>query len=279
MRIVLRRPAIRRGMIAGCLAWACAAAAPTAHAQDDPPEQDKKAQDKKPARPPLPAAPPPVRLPWARHIEIGVDLALVARPASQGADGEESRIRYEPALGFGAHARWEIFRWLRFSAYAVGASHDLRIPPGSLGVRGRVQGAAPGEEAKDVTVETITFGARLAPTLPLSERARSWASIGIGYGRFDFPKMWIEETLGPNPVRERAMSFVEFPAGIGASFDIIRNWLAIELEITAAIALGQEGESVRSAQAIDKDGHKRSIGGLPLIDASIVQTLGLSLIL
>jgi hypothetical protein len=234
-----------------------------------------------------------VLLPWARHLEIGVDLALVSRPASQDADGNKSDIRYEPALGIGVHARWEIFRWLRFSAYAVSASHDMQIPPNSLcdpeslrdpespcdDLPGPVEGAARDEEAKDVTVDTITFGARIAPTLPLSERARSWVSIGIGYGRFDFPKMWIPEALGSYPVRERAMSFVEFPVGIGTSFDIIRNWLAIELEITAAIALGQEGESVRSAQAIDAAGHKRSIGGLPLIDASIVQTLGLSLIL
>jgi hypothetical protein len=95
--------------------------------------------------------------------------------------------------------------------------------------------------------------------------------------------MWIPDSLRHYPVRERAMSFVEIPVGIGTSYDVIRNWLTIELEVTGAFALGQEGESVRSAQAIDarlpRLGRKVPIGGLPLIDASFVQMLGLSLVL
>jgi hypothetical protein len=43
--------------------------------------------------------------------------------------------------------------------------------------------------------------------------------------------------------------------------------------------VGQQGSSVQAAQAIDAAGKIRSIGGLPRLDASFVQTVGLSLLL
>lgn len=293
MRVALRpRPTHQRtlpALAASALALACSSAASAARAAltsedsapatpatpasgDKAPEQATATpEEKRPARPPLPPPPPPVRLPWDRTLELGADVALVFRPASLGADDQPSTIRYEPAIGFGFHARWEIFRYLRFNAYLLGASHGLRVPDGALGQPGAVESDA---------VDTFTFGARLAPTLPLGDRARCWASLGIGYGRFNYPRMTIHEPgMDPYQVRERAMSFMDIPAGIGVSYDVIRDWLTVELEVLGSLALGQEGESVRGAQAIDALGHKRSIGGLPLIDASFVQTLGLSIIL
>jgi hypothetical protein len=106
-------------------------------------------------------------------------------------------------------------------------------------------------------------------------------SAGIGYGRFSFPRMKVQaqDAAKEYEVRERAMSFAEIPLGIGTSYDIIRNWLTIELEVYGAFALGQEGESVQGAQAVDRAGRIQHIGGLPKIDGSFVQTLGLSLVL
>jgi hypothetical protein len=53
----------------------------------------------------------------------------------------------------------------------------------------------------------------------------------------------------------------------------------VQLELTGAFILGQEGTATDPAQAIDGAGKKRNIGGLPQLDASLVQTLGLSLLL
>lgn len=278
----------RAGLLAGCLLGACAAGTPgAARAQDagnegtkttGPAEgqgeagQGKAGEQEGPARPPLPPAPPSRRLPWDRHIEIGGDVALAARPASTLADGTASGVRYRPVIGYGVHARWELLRVLRFSAYFVDADHDLKIPPGALGVAGKVESGP---------AETIAFGARFAPTLPLGERARAWVSAGIGWGRFNFGRMSISEPGAATSfeVRERSMSFAEVPLGIGASFDLIRNWLTIELEVSGAFTFGQEGEALEGAQAIDAAGRRRSIGALPMIDGSFVQTLGLSLVL
>jgi hypothetical protein len=163
-----------------------------------------------------------------------------------------------------------VLRYLRFTAYFVSARHDVALPPGALGQSGEI--------SLD-SVSTYSFGARLSPTIPWSARARSWISVGGGWGRLEFGKMRVTEGASAFTVKERSASFVEIPLGLGTSFDIIPNWLSIELEVTGAFALGQEGDALREVQAIDAQGRRRAVSGFPELDATFVQTLGLSLIL
>jgi hypothetical protein len=80
-------------------------------------------------------------------------------------------------------------------------------------------------------------------------------------------------------IRERSGVFVEFPLGLGASFDIIERWLAIEYEATAAPSTGQSGSAYQVFKAIDADGNLKDVGRFGAVEVSFVQTLGLSLIL
>lgn len=233
--------------------------------------EDADAAAKKPPRPPLPpqpAAEPPL---WARRLDIGGDVAFVARPASATSEGAATGIRYRTAIGFGLHARWDLFRYLRFTAYFVDTHHTVLIPQGSLGVGGQITLDA---------AKTYAFGARLSPTLPLGDRGRVWVTSGVGWGRLELGRMSVQEPgREAFEVRERSMSFVEVPVGLGASFEIVPRWLAVEIEVTGAFVLSQEGNALHDAQAIDTAGRKRVIGSFPEMDASFVQTLGLSLLL
>ncbi|XXX75180.1 hypothetical protein WMF30_46780 [Sorangium sp. So ce134] len=231
----------------------------------------------KPPRPPLPPASPPPRLPWARHIEIGADAAFVSWLGTRDDAGRLTRARLEPALGLGIHARWEIFEYLRFSAFVVLARHDLTLQQGALWQPGAItaeprEDGAPGARA-------LALGARLAPTLPLGDRARSWISVGVGYDRFDFDRMRVLDPGGEFTVRERGASYVAIPLGLGVSFDLIRDWLTIELESSGAFLLGRGATATQEAQAIDGLGRRRTIGPLPQTRGSFIHTLGFSLVL
>lgn len=220
-----------------------------------------------PPLPPLETSPPP----WRRHIEIGGDFAVVERPSSRDREGRASTIRYAPAVGFGLHARWPMLEYLRFTAYFVDAHHAVAIRQGELSTSGLV--LAP-------SVRTFVFGARLSPTLPFGPRGRIWASVGAGWGRLELERMrMLEADATTFIVREQSATFAEVPFGLGGSFDVIPRWLAVEVEVTGAVITGQDGDLFRGSQAIDAYGKKRSIGGFPEIDASFVQTLGLSLLL
>jgi hypothetical protein len=240
-----------------------------------PPESSPSPKTKEP-----PPRPPPLQVErppydafprWERHIEVGGDIVHIYRPASLDGESAPTGVRYVPAIGYGVHGRFDVVKYLRFTGYVLVADHTVALPEGALGLDA------------DLTMEpvsTFVLGARLAPTWPWSERGRTWLSVGVGWGRLEFGRMEIKEAAGaPFEARERSSSFVEIPLGIGVSYEIIPRWLAIDFEVLGAFVLGQEGTSIKSAQAIDSFGRIRSVGGLPLVDASFVQTLGLSLIL
>ena len=240
-------------------------------AQDAPPAAPGAPEDKLPPRPPLLEVTASEGLPFTRHIDFGVDAAFVFRFAENASVGTGANPSYEPALGFGVHGRIMLARYLGFTGYFVDSSHTVSLPSGSLGLQGQLDTAK---------LDTYAFGARLTPTYPINERLRVWLTAGFGWGRLELRRM---EVTPPGQssyvVRERADSFLEVPFGIGGSYDVIRNWLALDLESTVSIASDQQDESWASMQAVDASGRRVAVGPMPPISASFVQTLGFSLIL
>jgi len=277
-----------------------ASAADTTTASDDEAEDDEKlasdneespeqaaareAHERDEPRPPLP---PEVELggspEWERRLEIGGDFAIIIRPFANGL--EPSKITYLAAPAWGVHLHWTIFRWLRVHPYFFDVHHDIDIPAGALTGGGGVDWIHPGATLSEVVAETFVFGAKLAPTLEFTDRLRAWFSAGVGWGRFNISAMTVQEdgalenSGGTYEVRERSGVFVEFPFGLGISFDVIPRWLAVEYEFSAAPVVGQSGNAHEVFQAVDEAGETRDIGPLGAIEASFVNALGLSLIL
>jgi hypothetical protein len=212
---------------------------------------------------------------WRPHLEVGADVAFVARTVTTGLDGKETGVSYDPALGFGLHASWAIVKYLRFTAYFIDASHSVRYADNALGLDGSIQ-------AGDVS--TFSFGARISPTLHFTDAIRSWITAGAGWGRFEFGRLQVDEGSSPAgartyEVRERSTPFVEFPLGVGSSIDVWPRWLSVVVELTAAPVVDQGGSAMEVGQTIDPDGRKRAVGGYPQMAGHFVQTLGLSLLL
>jgi hypothetical protein len=131
----------------------------------------------------------------------------------------------------------------------------------------------------EISAETFSFGAKLAPTLPISERLRIWLAVGVGWGRFNFDSMTVMQGAEEFTVRERKGVFVEFPLGLGISFDVIERWMAIGYEAVAAPVVGQSGDAYEPSQTVDANGIIQNVGPLGAPEVSFVQTLGVSLIL
>jgi len=228
-------------------------------------------------RPPLPEVDPPPPPRWDRSIEVGGDAAFVIRPFANGVVA--GPVRYEAAIGWGVHLHWELLDWLRLHPYFIDAHHDLAIPTGALATTSP-NSVSRASTVAESTATSFVFGAKLAPTLELSRYARGWLSAGVGWGRFSFPTMTITEPSGAVfDVGERAGVFVEFPLGVGLSYEVWPDWLTIEYEATAAPIVGQSGTAHEPAQAVDAAGQLRDVGPIGAIEASFVQTLGLSLLL
>lgn len=229
-------------------------------------------------RRPLPEVEGPAPPPWERLLEVGPDFVLALRPFADGV--VESEISYKPAPGFGIHLHWEIFKWLRFHPYFFHAIHNVDIPQDALFIENDPLSIAPGSTISDTNVETFAFGAKVAPTLPITDRLRAWLSAGVGWGRFNFDAMTVTEPSGLElAVEDRSGVFVEFPLGLGISFDVIERWLAIEYEATAAPIIGQSGDAHEVFQVVNEAGQIRNIGPFGAIEVTFLQILGVSLIL
>lgn len=288
-----RAPRSARLVPASGLAALCALAAPGIARADEPPPPDAApalpsseaapapapssdaaapgdpAAGKPPRPPPLPPT-PDATLPWERTLEIGGDFALVSRPATVDASGRPSRVRYQTATGFALHVRWPIFRFLHVEGYYVDVHMPVVIPDGALG---------PSDPIQSPPVETYVFGARVSPRYAWG-RLTGWLTAGAGWGRCEFQRMVATTSSGATyTLRERGGSFVELPFGLGVSFELIPRWLTIDLQGTAAVVVGQRGEAFGDGQTVDAAGHLRNVAPMPLMDASFVETIGLSLLL
>jgi hypothetical protein len=67
--------------------------------------------------------------------------------------------------------------------------------------------------------------------------------------------------------------------GLGIGYDVWPRWLTITYEATAAPITGNSGEAHEPFQAVDADGMTREVGPIGGAELSVVQTLGLSIIL
>lgn len=221
------------------------------------------------ARPPLPPAPEPQPVPWEHHLEIGAGLAIAEAPVSVDGDNKPTPLRFRPAAGFHVDLSWQVHRFFRFSGYVVERDHSITWGPGALGLEGAIDGPK---------AHMYTFGVRFSPTLPLGSRGRLWITAGAGWGRIEYGRFTVmPPNSGALTLRERAESLFEVPLGIGGSFEIIPRWLSVHVELTGSFVPSQIGDALEHGQFIDEAGMKRDLAPMPKLDASFVQTIGLSL--
>jgi hypothetical protein len=211
------------------------------------------------------------RPPSVRHIELGFSLLSISRPAAGEVEGgAPALITYSPTLGLQASLRIPIHRYFEAGAFITGGRHHIDFANGALGVNGKIDGSP---------LTTIWFGAKALPTLPIGDYVRLFGVVGFAWGRFEFPQMTAQEPgRPPFVIKGRGSSFVTFPLGVGSSFEVIRNWLAIDLELDVAPCVHKDGTSFVKVQTIDS-GALRVIGPLPKAVVTYTQSLGVSLIL
>jgi hypothetical protein len=180
-------------------------------------------------------------------------------------------VHLDATLGYGVHLNWQLVRHLRFTLYFEGARHAVELGKDALGL--------PGYVTSD-SVNTYMFGVRFSPSLAFTSRMRGWLTAGFGWGRFEFPRMKAQDAgQAAYTLPERSEYVAEIPLGVGLSFDLIPRWLSVQAELVASPLFGQVGTAVITSQAIDAEGKKRTVGALPDLNASIVQSIGFSLLL
>ncbi len=168
------------------------------------------------------------------------------------------------------HVRWPILDHLQIEGYFIDCHLPVTIPRGALGTDDTITSPP---------VETFVFGARITPKITWG-RVTASATAGVGWGRLEFQRMTATTATGASYVlRERGGSFVELPVGVGVSIEIVKRWLSFDLRATAAFVVEPHGEAFDDAQTVDPSGKLQNVSPMPIMDASLVQTIGFSLLL
>jgi opacity protein-like surface antigen len=250
----------------------------TKRVEDDEPEPGPPPPVTGPARPgPLPEIETPAAPEWRRHAEVGGGVVYVSRPLLH--EVPPRTPRYQAGVGFGVDLRWELLSFLRIHPYFLHVIHDVSIPPGALTTDG-TNSISSATEFPETQAASFSFGAQVEPTWQFNDRLRAWLAAGIGWGRLRIPVQTASDpTAGDLFLRDRAFSFVEFPMGMGAGFDVIERWLAVSYDMAVVPVIGQTGNALESFQGLDAAGQVRDIGPLEPFHVYFAHSLNLALIL
>ncbi|MFW5741119.1 MAG: hypothetical protein ACOC1F_12210 [Myxococcota bacterium] len=205
------------------------------------------------------------------QAEFSTLAGIATRHASTDDSVNPDGIGYEPAVKLAFQGRGYVWPWLNFAIYYVRASHAINLPRGAADID---------YESIDIgNVLAYSLGARLEPTYQVSDEFRTWLSIGVGWGRMSLDEVTVQETNRSYTVRERSGVFVEVPIGIGASYEVIPRWLAIQAEADIAHLSKQSGKLYDTTPYVDSQGSRGTVGPMPTQTVSAGLLLGVSLIL
>lgn len=205
------------------------------------------------------------------QAEFSVLTGIAVRSASTDSEINPDGIGYEPAPQLSFQGRGYVWSWLNAAIYYRRASHELTLPRGAAGF-----------DYVHIDKDKIlaySLGARLEPTYHVSDEFRTWLSLGVGWGRMSSGKIDVTERERSFTVPERAGVFVEVPIGIGASFEVVPNWLALQAEIDVAPLSKQSGKLFDSTAFVDSQGSLSYAGPMPTQTVSGSFLLGVSLLL
>ena len=219
-----------------------------------PPPPEPKAGDQYPA--PVELTPPPKKRRW---ISVGLDVASLIRPSGR------DDVRYLPGLFWGGHVRAELLDYLGLRLYFTRGQHSVGLDDGALGPTTASQ--------PNVTVSSI--GGRLEPTLRLERRARLFLGLGVAWSRLVAPEL---ETQPEWRSFERSGVFLEWTAALGALIDVIEDQAGIVISLHAGTTSNASGSAFHSAPAIDDNGLRARIGGLPISETTFGANLGVEAI-
>jgi hypothetical protein len=202
--------------------------------------------------------------PRERKLELGPDFAVWHRNTESG-----SSASYGTGVAFGAHARIELREWLGLRLFFLWGKHGVDVDSRGLQL-------SSGTVEQPDTISVTELGARIEPTWVVIPRLRLWAGAGASWARAQASRP-VSATSAVNTTE--AGVFIELGGAVGATFDVIPEWLAVWVSGSLGAVVDESGDLFQQQQAIAADGALLQIGGLPRMSTALATTLGVALVL
>jgi opacity protein-like surface antigen len=180
-------------------------------------------------------------------------------------------IHYNTGYFFGASVRIELASWM-----GLRISYREEHVPVRVDARGfDYQQYRHRFDFEQPDLEIITIGARFEPTYVVHPRFRLFGVLGIGWVRMDAPMPTAAGFLLPG---KRSATEVNFPLGVGVSYEVVPDWVNTTLSFTYGLAFDQHGGAYEPLQAI-VDGKIVYLAPLPKLQSvgDLILTVGVIL--
>lgn len=201
--------------------------------------------------------------------EVAAGAGFLYRRATTESHANPGGIAYGPSVGVDANARVYLVPWLRFAVYYAGGRTAIDVPHGASSIA---------YDRLDLDPAwAFSLGGRLEPTWHASDRLRLFGILGGGWGRMKAPEMRVETGSVSYTVKARSGVWVEYPLGLGATYDVLPNRLGLSLETTVAPHSSQSGDLFGTVQYIDSQGLMGHVGPMPTLSSTLATMLNVVL--
>src|SRR5262249_1942158 len=112
-----------------------------------------------------------------------------------------------------------------------------------------------------------SLGARLEPTWVVAPRLRLFGIVGISWLRFVAEAPTSTGEFNDLRTAERSGVELDYSFGVGASFELIPDWLNVGASVTYGVAADRTGSAHQEVQAFE-NGKLYHMGGLPKFDGA-----------
>jgi len=200
-----------------------------------------------------------------RTVEVGFGAGVTSRPATSG------NVTYGLARTYGAHLRVDLWKWLAARVEARWETVAVNFSEGALSM-------PPGTTYTEPDLDRVYLGASLEPTLYPTARLALWGGAGIGWGRTTAQSLY---THGAEQVTLpiRSSVFVEVPLSAGVRYEVIENWLVVNLSGKVGFLSDQSGNLENPYDTPGKSGRIVTAGGFPELGTSFGVLAGVGCIL
>ncbi len=190
---------------------------------------------------------------------------VVSRPSTG------SLVHYAPGPAVGAYARVDLLSFLAARLSARYETGGASFDDGALGL-------PHGTTIDEPALQRVTLDAALEPEWTPTPRLALYAGIGIGWGRTTAPALHASgaESLALPP---RAAVFVETPLALGFRYEVLPNWLVVDVGGSVAFLASQSGALVSPYETPGKRGTLVTASGFPELGTSWGLLAGLGVLL
>ncbi len=191
--------------------------------------------------------------PPSRLLEVGPYFGFTLRPS------EDARVSYAPALTWGAYIRPEVTSWLSLRLYYRQESIPVTVRRGGFEVPEYPLGAT---DFQQPNLRLRSFGARAEPTWVVNPRLRLMGILGLAWLRHVAQE---PTSSGDLDVQTASRAAVELNTmvGVGASFELIPNWMVLSASVTYGIATNRSGTAYEEPVQAFAGGERLYLETLP----------------